>query len=103
MKEGYRHSYPRRTFYLDEDSWQIALQDMYDERGELWRTAAKYAKLYYEADVMSDSNEVHHDLISRRYNVVHLMGEYPGPYDYSKEPPGDGFFTPASIRKMGVR
>jgi hypothetical protein len=52
---------------------------------------------------MAESNEVHHDLISRRYNVVTMMGEYDGPYDYSQPVPGDSFFTPANIRKMGVR
>jgi hypothetical protein len=46
---------------------------------------------------------VHHDLISRRYNVVTMMGEYDGPYDYSQDKPGESYFTPANVRKLGVR
>lgn len=103
IKDGERHIYTKRMLYLDEDSWNVLVHDMYDDKGQLWRTAHRHLKLYYEADVMAEANEVHHDLISRRYNVVTMMGEYPGPFDYSQPPPGEGFFTPANIRKMGVR
>jgi hypothetical protein len=103
LKEGERHIYPRRVMYVDEDTWMIHVHDMYDERGALWRTAHLYSKLFWHAKVTAAANEVHHDLISRRYNAVTLMGEYPKTYDFSQPVPGDSFFTPASIRKMGVR
>jgi hypothetical protein len=103
LKDGERHIYPRRTLYFDEDSWNVLVHDMYDDKGQLWRTAHRYAKLYWEGPVLAESNEVHHDLISRRYNVVTMMGEYDGPYDYSQDKPGESFFTPANVRKMGVR
>jgi hypothetical protein len=103
LKEGERHIYPRRTLYLDEDSWNVLVHDMYDDKGQLWRSAHRYAKLYWEVPLMAEANEVHHDLISRRYNVVTMMGEYKGPYDYSQDKPGESFFTPANVRKMGVR
>jgi uncharacterized protein DUF1329 len=103
LKDGERHIYPRRTLYFDEDSWTVLVHDMYDDKGQLWRTAHRYAKLYWEAEVMAEASEVHHDLVSRRYNVVTMMGEYDGPYDYSQDKPGESFFTPANVRKMGVR
>ncbi len=103
LKEGQRHIYPRRTLYLDEDSWNVLVHDMYDDKGQLWRSAHRYAKLYWEVPLMAEANEVHHDLISRRYNVVTMMGEHKGPYDYSQDKPGESFFTPANVRKMGVR
>jgi hypothetical protein len=103
LKDGERHIYSRRTLYFDEDSWNILVHDMYDDKGQLWRTAHRYAKLYWEVPVMAEANEVHHDLISRRYNVVTMMGEYNKPYDYSQPKPGDSYFTPANVRKMGVR
>jgi hypothetical protein len=103
LKEGERHIYSRRQMYLDEDSWMVLVHDMYDDKDQLWRTAHRYAKLYWEIPLMAESNEVHHDLISRRFNVVTMMGENPGPYDYTQKPPGDSFFTPANVRKMGLR
>ena len=103
LKDGERHIYSRRVFYVDEDSWNIMVHDHYDDRDNLWRTAHRHLKYYYDADIMAEAQEVHHDVISRRYNVVTMMGEYDNPYDYSQPIPRDGFFTPASIRKMGVR
>lgn len=35
---GKRHAAPKRTYYLDEDTWLIALMDGYDGDGKLWRT-----------------------------------------------------------------
>lgn len=35
---GKRHAVPKRTYYLDEDTWLIALVDGYDTEGTLWRT-----------------------------------------------------------------
>ena len=29
LKSGERHIYSRRVFYLDEDSWQIAVAEIY--------------------------------------------------------------------------
>ncbi|MCF5632885.1 DUF1329 domain-containing protein, partial [Pseudomonas syringae] len=37
LKLSSRHVYSRRTLYLDEDSWQAAIVDQYDGRGQLWR------------------------------------------------------------------
>lgn len=33
-----RNVYARRVLYLDEDSWTAVSADLYDSRGELWRT-----------------------------------------------------------------
>ncbi len=57
----------------------------------------------YDAQVSAEATEVHHDLVSRRYNVTVLQGEYDTGHNYSKPNPGDGFFTPGNIRKLGVR
>jgi len=39
LKQGSRHCYGKRVFYIDEDSWHNSLEDKYDTRGNLWRTA----------------------------------------------------------------
>lgn len=38
VAEGKRHAVPKRTYYLDEDTWLITLMDGYDAEGKLWRT-----------------------------------------------------------------
>ncbi len=39
VAEGKRHAVPKRTFYIDEDSWLVLLADGYDAEGKLWRTS----------------------------------------------------------------
>lgn len=37
LKDGKRHVVPRRTYYIDEDSWQVLLVDGYDAQSRLVR------------------------------------------------------------------
>jgi hypothetical protein len=37
LREGKRHVVPKRTYYLDEDSWNVLLSDGWDAKGQLWR------------------------------------------------------------------
>jgi len=37
VKQGMRHMFAKRTFYLDEDSWMLMAADLYDAQGKLWR------------------------------------------------------------------
>ncbi len=69
LKEGQRHVYSRRVFYVDEDSWQILAADSYDSEGRLWRVAEAHALNYYEVPVLWDTLQVYHDLRERRYFV----------------------------------
>ena len=39
LRKGERHIYGRRVFYIDADSWNVALVDQYDTREELWRVS----------------------------------------------------------------
>ena len=39
LKEGQRHLYSRRTFYIDEDSWIAVADDMYDGRATCGATS----------------------------------------------------------------
>jgi len=39
VAQGKRHAVPKRTYFLDEDSWLIALVDGYDSEGNLWRAS----------------------------------------------------------------
>jgi hypothetical protein len=39
LKAGMRHMFPKRTFYIDEDTWTILVEDMYDAQGKVWRTS----------------------------------------------------------------
>ena len=103
LKDGMRHVYHKRRFYLDEDTWGIAVADLYDSAGELWRVNMAYMKTYYELPVTWTTMDVFHDLKAKRYHVQGLDSEERQTIDYSQEPPGERYFTPSELRRRGRR
>jgi hypothetical protein len=84
LKPGMTHIYSRRVFYLDEDSWQIAVADNYDLEGKLWRTSEAHALNYYEVPVQWSTLEVYYDLQAQRYLVSGLDNQR-NPYRFSEQ------------------
>ncbi|MDO9616701.1 MAG: DUF1329 domain-containing protein [Pseudomonas sp.] len=103
LKSGSRHIYSKRTLFLDEDSWQAAVVDQYDGRGELWRVSIAYLKNYYDLPTTWSALDSFHDLQARRYHVQNLDNEEPGTIDFSQAVPDDGYFKPAALRRRGTR
>ena len=103
LKSGKRHVYSRRVKYLDEDSWSIAVNDRYDEKGGLWRCAISYLVLYWDVPALFKTTEVHHDLMSRRYNVVPMLNEAPKTYQFHLKVPKESHFGSGALRRTGVR
>ncbi len=101
LKPGVNHLYSRRTFYVDEDSWQIVVADQYDGRGQLFRVSEAHCINYYDALTFWSTLEVHTDLLSGRYLVIGLDNENKM-YDFNlKRSPQD--YTPSTLRQEGVR
>ncbi len=102
LKEGTRHIYKRRTFYIDEDSWQTLVVDCYDNRDELWRVQEGYGMNYYDVPDMWSTLETTMDLQSGRYLAIGLNNEEPITYDFNVTLTLDDF-SPGSLRRSGVR
>ncbi len=103
LKEGARHIYARRTFYIDEDTWQIAAADIYDGRGELWRVRDNHEMMHYQVAVPWTAVETLYDLNSGRYLLTGLDNEEKG-YQYNFDYQGSfEDFTPAALRRAGRR
>lgn len=100
LKEGERHIYGKRVFYIDEDSWQIAIADHYDTRGELWRVAEGHAFPYRDALIPWYSAEALYDLQSGRYLVGSLTNEEGQGFDFNQRFQYNDF-TPQAIRRLG--
>jgi hypothetical protein len=101
LKDGVRHINARRTFYLDEDSYQIVLIDHYDGRGQLWRASECHTVNYYEVPTLWSTIEAHYDLQSGRYvaqgfdNTMNV-----NTFNVELNP---GQFTPQALRTRGRR
>ena len=101
LKEGASHLYKRRTFYIDEDSWQVLLADIYDNRDQLWRVSEGHVINYYEKPLIWPTLEIHHDLQAGRYLALGLDNEFPMcTYDITFR---DRDFNPSSLRRAGRR
>lgn len=89
---GKRHAVPKRTYYLDEDTWGITLMDGYDSEGTLWRTtqmtpfvlpqvpmvALKPANIFnLQANTMSTTQSLNDGVfrIVDRYPEIHFTGD----------------------------
>ncbi|MGC8117945.1 DUF1329 domain-containing protein [Metapseudomonas otitidis] len=102
VKPGERHIYAKRHMYIDEDSWQVALVDHYDGRGQLWRVAEGHAQFYYHHQVPAYTLEALYDIIAGRYLALGMKNEEKHSFEF-------GFvgkaadYTPAALRNAGVR
>lgn len=101
LKPGARHLYSKRTFYVDEDSWSIAVADLYDGRNTLWRVSQAFLKNYYEVPTTWSALDVFHDVRSGRYHAQYLDNEEDTTLDFSQAVPGDAYFSPAALRRRG--
>jgi len=67
VKKGMRHTAPKRTFYLDEDSWNMVLADDYDAQGQLAKVREGFLIPVYETGSCDVSAFVQHNLTEGRY------------------------------------
>ena len=102
LKAGQRHLYKRRTFYIDEDSWQILVVDCYDDRDQLWRIQEGHSIEYYDVPTFWTTLELTYDLQAGRYLALGLDNEEKQTVDFNvKRTAAD--FTPAAIARRGTR
>jgi len=101
LKEGSRHVYAKRDVYVDEDSWQIAVADHYDGRGQLWRVAEGHSMQFVNVDAPWYVAATNYDLMSGRYMAELSTEEHDafkfGSFKKRKE------FTTSAIRRSGKR
>lgn len=99
LKDGISHVYKKRVFYIDEDSWQIHVTDMYDNRDELYRVGVAYGLNYYEVPTHWSTLEAFYDLNSRRYIAIGLDNQEKM-YDFTVKQK-ERAYTPAALRREG--
>jgi hypothetical protein len=67
VKQGMRHLAPKRTFYVDEDSWNPLVADDYDGQGKLWKVREGYSIPVYETGACDVSAFAQYNLLEGRY------------------------------------
>lgn len=102
LKSGERHIYAKRHMFFDEDSWQIALAEHYDGRGQLWRVGEGHAVQHYQQQVPVYAMEALYDLIAGRYLVMGMRNEEKRGTEFGFKAAASDF-TPAALRATSVR
>ncbi|MCF6319163.1 MAG: DUF1329 domain-containing protein, partial [Proteobacteria bacterium] len=104
LKEKWRHVYSKRTFYIDEDTWQVVAADQYNKQGKLWRVSLSYPKFYSGMPGMFPVINVFHDLISQQYHVTGLQNEEKSENIFNggiaNKIAKDGQFTPSGFKRF---
>jgi hypothetical protein len=102
LKAGSKHIYGKRVFFLDEDTWQVAYEDAYDIRKQLWRVGVHPHLQFYDAKVPWYRANIWHDLNNRNYLFSNVDNEMKGSPSFgAKGQWGD--FQPDALRRIGTK
>ncbi len=102
LKDSYRHLYGKRVIFLDEDTGQAVMTDMYDARGSLWQYA--FLNYYYGFDINAwqAGTAFYFDLNSGGYIAYNLFQERPTGPILNKGDLTPSMFTPEAARNAGT-
>ena len=101
LKPGERHTYAKRVFYIDEDSWSILMVDCYDAQGGLFNFQEGLATPQYNVLTHFTVPEIIYHFDSGRYFVTALQAQGK-PNDYSVQYP-EGFFTDSAVQQRASK
>jgi hypothetical protein len=101
LAEGRHHRYYRRVFYLDEDTWQVAQEEVYTKEGKLFRFADHQMMQYYDVQVPWYAATLHYDLASGSYIIAGLSNmERPWRWGFIGR---NADYLPSTLRSLGLR
>jgi hypothetical protein len=108
VKQGVRHLEPRRTFYLDEDSWAPLLAVDHDAQGKVWKVREGYAIPVYETGTCDVAAYTQYNLADQRYLVDYTSIGAGSDIQYFTEPAGNprlkrDFYTADNLRAISER
>jgi hypothetical protein len=102
LKEGSKHIYGKRNFFLDEDTWTVLYEDAYDTRKQLWRVAIHPLIQFYDAKVPWYRANIWHDLSNSSYLFSLLDNEVKQPWKFGEKGKW-GDFQPDALRRIGTK
>jgi tetratricopeptide (TPR) repeat protein len=94
---GARHSFGKRVFYVDEDSWTVVMVENYDRAGNLWRFQEGHLVAEYDIQAAWARPVITYDLKDGRYFANRLFAE-DAHFRYN-EPMSENEFLPAVVKR----
>jgi hypothetical protein len=102
LREGKRHIYAKRRFYVEEDSWNIVMTENYDGRGELWKVVLINSLYEYNAQGYVNRAMMFHELRAGAYITIRLVNDSEQ-MNYVAPAKGEAYYSPTNVRKLGRR
>ncbi len=102
LRDGRHHPFARRVFYVDEDTWQVAQEEVYDKKGRLIRFGDHQMIQFYDVQVPWYAATIHHVVGNGAYLVTYLnnMEPFPTRWGFEGELPD---FLPSNLRSLGLQ
>lgn len=102
LKSGQRHQAVKSRYYCDEDTWQCAIADRWDAKGQLWKSV--WVPNFVAPDLPGTvtSGYGYHDLLSGVGYFANLQNSKAAQYSIQKRF-SDSVFTPDAMAGEGVR
>ncbi|HVT36849.1 MAG TPA: DUF1329 domain-containing protein [Nevskiaceae bacterium] len=97
---GMHHVFGKRTFYVDEDSWNVVLVENEDHDGNLWRFQEGHLVQLYDVQAMTALPDLTYDLKDGRYFANRLFAE-DGLFRYDEKMTANEFLPEAVKNRYG--
>jgi len=101
LKEGKRHIYAKRTFYIDEDTWIAFATDAYDANGSLYVSQFMPSSFSYDVLAPTTSLQVYYNYIAGSYGTQGMCGMHAGITYHDGLPSSQ--WSPEVLAGSGVR
>jgi len=101
LRSGTSHTFKKRRFYLDEDSWKMVAVDAFDSRDQLYQFQEGHLAFATNILATNTSPEVIYHFNSGRYFITAAANE-DKPVDLTVKFKGD-HFTAAAVQKMSTK
>lgn len=101
LRPGKSHTFKKRVFYVDEDSWNIEAVDCYDNHDQLYKFQEGHLITAPNIQAATTVPEIIYDFQSGRYFITAAFNE-DEPVDASVDF-SDSYFTESSVQKMTTK
>lgn len=102
LAPGKRNAVPKRTFYVDEDTYIALLNDSWDAQGQLWRMSWAIPVVVPDIPGTVFMSFGLYNFLANNYNVQGLPNQLPHHLKLI-DPLPDSYFTPENLAAKGVR
>ncbi|MBU9597653.1 DUF1329 domain-containing protein [Burkholderia multivorans] len=107
VKSGTRNISPKRSLYLDEDSWIALVSDQYDSSGKIWKVTEGFPIPVWELGACAATAMQMYDVSSGRYLVDGTPFDTNKPFIWYADGKGGqfdmSFYTPDALQSRSER